>query len=136
MSHNEYAQQMAYDKEQEELKSVKLEGTKCEDCDVVNAEVFSYYMNRCNDCCIKRDRSNREYEKRQRWELIITYLKKEWGEPKDEEWEEILGWAKDYDETNGISVDMMQKECRDEDLNDFIAYKSENYYSLKDFLGY
>ena len=40
-----------------------VEETICEDCGVKNAEIFSYYMNRCNDCCHKRDESNREYEK-------------------------------------------------------------------------
>jgi len=39
------------------------EETICEDCEVKNAEIFSYYMNRCNDCCIERDRRNREYDK-------------------------------------------------------------------------
>jgi len=39
------------------------EETICEDCEVKNAESFSYYMNRCSDCCYKREMSNREYDK-------------------------------------------------------------------------
>ena len=33
----------------------KQEETKCEDCDIINAEDFSYYENRCEDCCYKKE---------------------------------------------------------------------------------
>ena len=56
MSHNEYRDQMTYD-------ATKEEETICEDCGVKNDESFSYYMNRCSDCCYKRDERNREYDK-------------------------------------------------------------------------
>jgi len=39
------------------------EKTKCEDCDIINAEDFSYYENRCGDCVYKKDMRNREYER-------------------------------------------------------------------------
>ena len=131
MSHNEYAQQMAYDKEQEEKEKCDC-GEELLICD----SGMKLCSKGCKDYWVYSNGEKVEEEESQRWELIVTYLKKEWGEPPDEEWEEILGWAKDYDENTGISVDMMQKECRDKDLNDFITYKSNNYYSLKDFLGY
>ena len=43
----------------------KQEETKCEDCDIINAEDFSYYENRCGDCCYKKEMRNREYEREQ-----------------------------------------------------------------------
>ena len=40
--------------------------TKCEDCGIINCEDFSYYENRCGDCCYKKDMRNREYEREQK----------------------------------------------------------------------
>jgi len=72
MSHNEYRDQMTYD-------ATKEEETICEDCGVKNDESFSYYMNRCSDCCYKRDERNREYDKEKAEEdkiLVNEYISK------------------------------------------------------------
>ena len=47
---------------------------KCEDCECwCGIDNFSVYMNRCEDCCFKREMRNREYEK---YETNINDLKK------------------------------------------------------------
>ena len=47
---------------------------KCEDCECwCGIDNFSVYMNRCEDCCFKREMRNREYKK---YEIDINDLKK------------------------------------------------------------
>ena len=46
----------------EQKQQLKEEETICEDCGVKNDESYNYYMNRCDDCCLERDRRNREYK--------------------------------------------------------------------------
>tara|TARA_R110002167_G_scaffold81959_3_gene224003 strand:- start:1610 stop:2089 length:480 start_codon:yes stop_codon:yes gene_type:complete len=53
------------DDDEEDCEGEYLE-TKCEDCDIINCEDFSYYENRCGDCCYKKDMRNREYEREQK----------------------------------------------------------------------
>ncbi len=65
--------------------------SKCEDCDIINAEDFSYYENRCGDCCYKKDMRNREYDREQE---IIAKIKEEEG--LDEEPQRVFESDRDY----------------------------------------
>jgi len=65
-----------------------------------------------------------EEEEKTRWGYIKEYLNKEWGHSNSVKMEDIYKYAYEYDENEGgISVDMKGKECRDEDLNDYIQRK-------------
>ncbi len=55
---------MVYDNyAKKKTKKLVVKKTKCEDCDIINAEDFSYSENRCGDCVYKKDMRNREYER-------------------------------------------------------------------------
>ena len=56
----------------------------CEDCGVINAEDFSYYENRCGDCCYKKDMRNREYDRKKLLEKALK--KRENKDEKDEKY--------------------------------------------------
>ena len=65
-----------------------------------------------------------EEEEELKWKYIKEYLNYEWGHSNSIKIKDIYEIAYEYDENEGgISVDMKGKECRDEDLNDYIQRK-------------
>jgi len=81
----------------------------------------------CLDCYEKHETNyynkNPIEEEELKWKYIKEYLNYEWGHSSIKI-KDIYNIAYEYDENEGgISVDMKGKECRDEDLNDYIQRK-------------
>ena len=56
----------------DDIRSYDIYGwNKCEDCECwCGIDNFSVYMNRCEDCCFKREMRNREYENINDWKKM------------------------------------------------------------------